>query len=157
MLLAQVPPLETADIDPTVAAKLLLQGLETRNWWLVAGPVVALAVWFLRVRLAPTVPALDNWLKQPVPALLSPVLVSFLGGVLTLAAAGTLTPEALMLLVPVVLKVAFTAISTFVGTKKVAEQKAQAQQTATEKVVTLQDAAKVLSEPVVPPAQDTPK
>jgi hypothetical protein len=112
-------------IDPELAAKLLVAAIESGQWWLTLGPVVALIVWFLRAKLAPKFPKFDAFLQKPVVAFITPILVAFLGGVLSKTAAGELTSaSALLGIIPDVLKVAFTAIATYVGIKKVAEQRA---------------------------------
>lgn len=139
-LLAQV------DIDPELAARLLVSAIESGQWWLALGPVVALVVWFLRAKLAPRFPKLDTFFQQPVVALVTPVVVAFLGGVLTKTAAGELTSAKVLLsLLPDVLKVAFTAIATYVGIKKVAEQREQAKATANAAVPNEQAAVDALT------------
>lgn len=142
------------DIDVTAAANLLLKGIETGNWWLILGPAVALLVWALREKVAPMFPKVNEFLQQPIPALLSPVIVAFLGGLLTILAAGPVTKAALLALIPIVLKVAFTAISSFIGVKKVAEHREQAKNTAAGAVQDAASAAAVLN---APPPTDPPK
>jgi hypothetical protein len=144
-LLAQV------DLDPELAAKLLVTAIETGQWWLALGPVVALVVWLLRAKLAPHYPKLDAFFQQPVVALVTPVVIAFLGGVLSKTAAGELTSaKVLLALLPDVLKVAFTAIATYIGIKKVAEQREQSKATAAAKVTDEQAAVDALTKPAGP-------
>lgn len=147
----------SADIDVTAAANLLFKGIESGNWWLILGPVVALLVWALREKIAPTFPKVNEFLQQPIPALLSPIVVAALGGLLTILAAGPVSKTALLGLVPVVLKVAFTAISSFVGMKKVTEHREQAKANAAAAVpADVQDAAAALNAPPIAAADTKP-
>lgn len=138
-----------AGIDPALAADLLLKGIESGNWWLILGPGLSLLVWALRMKVAPLYAPLDGFLQKPVPALLTPILTSLLAGLLTVLVAGPVTKEALLALLPSVLKVSFTAIATYVAVKKVAEQREQAHEKAKVTVPAVQDAVAELNKPPV--------
>lgn len=150
--------MDATTIDPQVAADLLLKGIESGNWWLIVGPILALTVWVIREKLAPQHPELGDFLKKPLPSLLMPVVVSTLGGLLALLGAGKFGAAAMAALVPSILKVAFTAIASYVSVKKVGEHQEQAKTAAQVLVPALAEAAATLGAPapVTPPVQPSP-
>lgn len=104
-------------------ASQLWQFVVTKQYALALGPVVALIVWALRKYdvLIPKYGAqIDAFLNQPVVAFLLPTLVAAVGGVGTALAAHQPPLD----IIKSVFEAAMSAVFTYVGLKKVAEQKA---------------------------------
>lgn len=109
------------DIDVFAMLKLILDAVENGNWWLAAGPALTLAVFFLRkydTKIPKIGPAIDRFLNQPLVAFALPVVLSALTGLFSALATGTPVVPALL----AALKVAGTAVMTFLLAKNAAEQ-----------------------------------
>lgn len=118
---AQAPGAPAADGDWSGLLKAMLDGVQSGNWWLAAGPALTLVVWVLRKYdlLIPKVgPAIDGFLNQPLVAFALPVVLSALTGLFS--ALGTGQPIGPALLAAV--KVAGAAMMTFLLAKNVSEQ-----------------------------------
>ncbi len=118
---ATISQAPVADIDVANLAKLLLEGVQGKNWWVVASVVVTVVVWLLRTKLPKLMPQTEGFLTHPVVSVSLPVIASLASGILTAALAGPITAAILPSLLSDVLKVAFGAIAIFVAGKKVAE------------------------------------
>lgn len=148
---------QTADFDPEIVAKLVLTGIETGNWWLIAGPGLALIFWLFRSKIAPRWPAIEKFFNQPVVGYITPVVAAILGGVVDLAIAGQLTSWAALLgILPTALKVAFTAIATYIGIKQVGKQQDQAKAKAEAAIPTPQAAADSITKALTDNAENKP-
>jgi hypothetical protein len=117
-----------AEFDPTPMLKIVLEGIEKGQWWMALGPALALAIFYAKKVIAPRWPKLSDFLNKPVVAYSTPFVLSFLGGTAnTLATVGVPGKEQFITLLSSAIKVAVTAIASYVGVKKLAEQKVQAQ------------------------------
>lgn len=144
MLFAALLLQAVTDFDPTPLLNLVLEGISKGQWWIVVGPLLALAIHYTKKLIAPRWPKLSEFLNKPVVAFSTPFVLSFLGGTAnTLATIGVPGKEQLIALVASAIKVAVTAIAAYVGLKKVAEQKEIATETAK---VAVTDKASALDE-----------
>lgn len=148
--LAQVPAPAAADVDVNALLKLMLDGAQTGNWWLAAGPTLTLIVFAVRKydKLIPVIGVkVDAFLNQPLVAFLLPVVLSALTGLT--AALGSGQPIGPALLAS--LKVAAAATMSFMLVKNAAEQAAKKGDAAVAAVTTPQAAAAVINDPAPTP------
>lgn len=117
LLLAQT----AASDDLVPMFKALLNGVETGNWWLAAGPLLTLAVMALRKfdqNIPKVGPAISAFMDQPIVSFLLPIVLSAITGLLSALGTGMPIGPALV----TAIKVAGVSIMTFVGGKKFIEQ-----------------------------------
>jgi hypothetical protein len=146
---AGVPPVVaplTENTDPLALANIVLEAVSAKNYWLLAGAGISLAVAVLRA-VAAKFPKLEAFIEQPVVTYALPIVLSFALGLASLALAGPVTQAGLVALAFTSLKVAFTAIAGYVGIKKVAEQQAQAKVAAAAAVPDVKAAVQELNKP----------
>ncbi len=137
-----------ADFDPMPLLKIALEGVEKGQWWIAVGPLLALAIFGMKKFIAPRWPALSAFLEKPVVAFATPFVLSFLGGTAnTLATVGIPGKEQLIALFASALKVAVTAVATYVGAKKIVEQKEIATEKAAAAITDKQSAVDELNKP----------
>jgi hypothetical protein len=108
-------------VDWGALLKALLENVEHGNWWLAAGPALTLVVLGLRAwdtHIPKVGPAIDAFFNQPIVAFLLPVVLSALTGLFSALGTGMPVGPALL----AALKVAGTAITVYVGGKKLLEQ-----------------------------------
>lgn len=118
---ALTPPVD--DQTAVGVAQQIWQLVVNKQYALALGPVVALIVFALRKwdKNIPKIgPQVDAFLNQPIVAFLLPTVVAAAGGLGTALAAGKPPIDA----VGSVFEAAMGAVFTYVGIKKVAEQKA---------------------------------
>jgi hypothetical protein len=128
--------------DPGALAQQIWTMLVAKNYAAALGPVLTLIVWALRkydLKIPKYGPAIDGFLNQPVVAFLLPTVISGLGGFATALAAHQPFTDALF----AVLQASGSAIVTYIGLNKVAEQIA-AGKVAADTVQTKQDAIREL-------------
>jgi hypothetical protein len=131
MLILALLQADAAAFDPTPLLKVVLEGIEKGQWWIALGPALALGIFYAKKLIAPRWPKLGEFLNKPVVAFSTPFVLSFLGGMgNTLATTGVPGKEQFIALLSSAIKVAVTAIASYVGVKKLAEQKAAAEVTA---------------------------
>lgn len=138
--------LPAAEPDVANIAAQVLDGIQNKNWWLVAGAAVILVVWVMRTQVIKVWPKLGEFLQHPVVSVLLPILVAAGGGLATAAAAGPVNGTVVLGILMAALKVGFTGISGYVAAKKIAEAKEDGAAAAGE-VKTIGDAKAVFSEP----------
>ncbi|MFZ2152110.1 MAG: hypothetical protein WAV09_03320 [Minisyncoccia bacterium] len=123
--LAALLQVDPAVFDPDATAKLIVDAIEKGQWWIVAGPALALFIHYTKKLIAPKWPKLAEFLNQPLVAFSTPFVVAFLAGTATTFAAvqGMPGKAEWIALLSTAIKVAATAIATYVGLKKRTEQK----------------------------------
>lgn len=137
-----------AAFDPTPLLKIVLEGIEHGQWWLAIGPALALAIFYTKKFIAPRWPKVSEFLNKPAVAFATPFVLSFLGGTAnTLATTGVPGKEQFIALLSSAIKVAVTAVASYVGVKKIAEQKEQATQVAVAAIPNKQAAIDELNKP----------
>jgi hypothetical protein len=142
VFLAALLQVDPAAFDPEPLLKIVAEGIEKGQWWIVLGPALALLIHYSKKFIAPRWPKLSEFLAQPFVAFLTPFVLSFLGGTATMfvQTKGMPGKAELILLVSSAIKVAVTAVAGYVGLKKLAEQKVQAAEKAAAVVVDKQAA-----------------
>jgi uncharacterized membrane protein len=137
------------DVDVEALLKVILEGVEKGNWWIVAGPVLALAIHFTKKLIAPKSPALSEFLNKPLVAFATPFVIAFLVGTVQtfIAVKGVPTSADFLALAASALKVGVTAVATYVGIKKGVEQKELAAEKAAAAVPDKQAAVDELNKP----------
>jgi hypothetical protein len=128
--------------DPAALAKLCLDAIANRNWWLLASVGVSLLVFGLRTYGPKWFPAVSGFLTHPLVSVLLPVVMAILGGIITAALAGPVTWPIALAAVFGGLKVGGGAIMGFMVAKKAVEAKALGAAAAA-KVETKADAVEV--------------
>jgi len=131
--------------DVAVAAQQLITGIQTKNWWLVAGAALIGVVWLVRTQLPKLIPSLQKTLENPIVSVLLPVVLSIGGAIATAALAGPVDAAVILGLLGGALKVSFASISGYVAAKKVKEATALGEAAAAE-VKNIADAKAVLAE-----------
>lgn len=145
VFLAALLQVDPTAFDPEPLLKIVVEGIEKGQWWLVIGPTLALLIHYSKKLIAPRWPKLSEFLNKPVVAFSTPFVLSFLGGTATMLAQTKGMPgkAELILLVSSAIKVAVTAVAGYVGLKKIAEQKELAAEKA---VVAIPDKQAALDE-----------
>lgn len=156
-LLSQIDPTTApaatpGDIDVEALLNLVVGGIQQGNWWIVAGPLLALVIHLGRSFIAPRYPKLSEFLAKPLVAFSLPFVLSFLvSTVQTMATVHGLPNQAqLIALLAAAVKVAATAIATYVGVKKHVEAKELAAEKAAAVVTDKQAALAELNKPPAP-------
>lgn len=140
----EAAPAAASDVDVLGLLAKLLDAVENGNWWLAAGPALTLAVLGLKKfdQDIPRVgPAVSRFMDQPAVSFVLPTVLSGATGLFGSLATGLPIGPALL----AALKVSMSAIFTYVGAKKVAEQAKAAGDAAAAKVETKASAVDVIN------------